>query len=37
MVNLTRADFSDSAGTQTILDGVRKCRHWVKHLFADGA
>ena len=37
MVNLTPADISDSAGTQTILEGIRKRWPWVKHLFADGA
>ena len=37
MVNLTTADISDSAGAQTILDGIRKRWPWVKHLFADGA
>jgi len=37
MVNLTSADISDSAGAQTILDGIRKRWPWVKHLFADGA
>jgi transposase len=37
MVNLTPADISDSAGAQAILDGIRKRRPWVKHLFADGA
>lgn len=37
MVNLTPADISDSAGAQTILDGIRKRWPWVKHLFADGA
>jgi transposase len=37
MVNLTPADVSDSAGAQTILDGIRKRWPWVKHLFADGA
>ncbi|WP_429098284.1 transposase, partial [Aminobacter sp. BE322] len=31
------ADISDSAGAQTILDGIRKRWPWVKHLFADGA
>ena len=36
MVNLTSADISDSAGAQTILDGIRKRWPWVKHLFADG-
>ena len=37
MVNLTTADISDSAGGQTILDGLRKRWPWIKHLFADGA
>jgi len=37
MVKLTPADISDSAGAQTILDGIRKRWPWVKHLFADGA
>jgi putative transposase len=37
MVNLTPADVSDSAGAQTILDGIRKRWPWLKHLFADGA
>ena len=37
MVNLTTADISDSAGAQTILDGIRRRWPWVKHLFADGA
>ncbi len=37
MVNLTPADVSDSAGAQTILDGIRKRWPWVKHMFADGA
>src|ERR1700723_488813 len=37
MVNLTPADISDSAGAQTILDGIRKRWPWLKHLFADGA
>ena len=37
MINLTPADISDSAGAQMILDGVRKRRPWLKHLFADGA
>jgi len=37
MVNLTPANISDSAGAQTILDGIRKRWPWVKHLFADGA
>jgi hypothetical protein len=37
MVNLTAADISDSAGAQTILDGISKRWPWVKHLFADGA
>lgn len=37
MVNLTPADISDSAGAQTILDGIRRRWPWVKHLFADGA
>ena len=37
MVNITPADISDSAGAQTILDGVRKRWPRVKHLFADGA
>ncbi|WP_082012952.1 IS5 family transposase [Belnapia sp. F-4-1] len=37
MVNLTPADISDSAGAQTILDGIRKRWPWVKHMFADGA
>lgn len=36
-MNLTPADISDSAGAQTILDGIRKRWPWVKHLFADGA
>jgi transposase len=37
MVNLTTADISDSAGAQTILEGIRKRWPWLKHLFADGA
>ncbi|MDG6094521.1 IS5 family transposase [Acetobacter sp. AN02] len=37
MVNLTPADISDNAGTQMILDAIRKRWPWVKHLFADGA
>ena len=37
MVNITPADTSDSAGAQTILDGIRKRWPWVKHLFADSA
>jgi transposase len=37
MINITPADISDSAGAQTILDGIRKRWPWVKHLFADGA
>lgn len=37
MVNLTPADISDSAGAQTILEGIRKRWPWVKHLFANGA
>jgi hypothetical protein len=37
MVNLTPADVSDSAGALAILEGIRKRRPWVKHLFADGA
>ena len=37
MVNLTTEDISDSAGAQTILDGIRKRRPWIKHLIADGA
>lgn len=37
MVNLTTADIADSAGAQTILDGIRRRWPWVKHLFADGA
>jgi len=37
MVNLTPADFSDSAGAQMILDAIRKRWPWIKHLFADGA
>lgn len=37
MVHLTPADISDSAGAQTILDGIRKRWPWVKHVFADGA
>lgn len=37
MVNFTTADISDSAGVQTILDGIRKRWPWVKHLFADAA
>ena len=37
MVTLTPADISDSAGAQTILDGIRQRWPWVKHLFADGA
>ncbi len=37
MVNLTRADISDSAGKQIILDAIRKHWPWVRHLFADGA
>lgn len=37
MVHLTSADISDSAGGQMILDGIRKRRPWVKHLFTDGA
>lgn len=35
MVNLTSADVSDSAGTQTILDAIRKRSPWLKHLFVD--
>jgi hypothetical protein len=27
----------NSAGAQTILDGIRKRWPWVKHLFADAA
>ena len=37
MVNLATADVSDSAGAQLILDGVRRQRPWLKHLFEDGA
>ena len=37
MVNLTAADISDSAGAETILEGIRKRWPWVKHLLADGA
>ena len=37
MVNITPADISDSAGAQTILDGVHKRWPWMKRLFADGA
>jgi transposase len=37
MLNLTPADVSDSAGTQMILDAIRRRWPWVKHLFADGA
>jgi putative transposase len=37
MINLTSADISDSAGAQMILDGIRKRRPWLKHLFADEA
>lgn len=37
MANLTTADISDSAGAQTVLDGIRKRWPWVMHLFADGA
>ncbi|MBS1087273.1 IS5 family transposase [Gluconobacter sphaericus] len=37
LVRLTRADISDSAGGQMILDAIRKRWPWVKHLFADGA
>lgn len=37
MVNLTPADISDSAEAQAILDGIRKRRLSVKHLFADGS
>jgi hypothetical protein len=37
MVNLTTAVISDSAGAQTILNGIRKRWLWVKHLFTDGA
>lgn len=37
MVNLTTADISDSAGTQAILDALRKRWSWIRHLFADGA
>lgn len=37
MVNMTTADISDSAGAQTILDGIRKRWPLIKHLFADGA
>lgn len=37
MVNLTTADISDSAGAQMILDAIRKCWPWIKHLFADAA
>jgi hypothetical protein len=37
MVNLTSADISDSAGAQTILEGIRRRWPWVKHFFADGA
>jgi putative transposase len=36
-VNLTTADISDSAGTQPILDAIRKRWPWMKHLFADAA
>jgi transposase len=36
MVNLTPAEISDSAGAQTIFDGI--CKRWprIKHFFADG-
>jgi transposase len=37
MVNLTKANISDSAGAQTILDAIRKRWPWLKHFFADGA
>lgn len=37
MVHLTTADISDSAGSQMILDAIRKRWPWVKHLFADAA
>ena len=37
MVNLTTLDISDTAGAQTILDGIRKRWPWVKHLFAGRA
>lgn len=37
MVNLTTADISYRAGSQAILDAVRKRWPWSKHLFADGA
>ncbi len=37
MVNLITADISDSAGSQAILDAVRKRWPWLKTLFADGA
>lgn len=37
LVNLTTADISDSAGAQEILDAIRECWPWIKHLFADGA
>lgn len=35
-VNLTPADISDSVGGQQILDGLRKRRPWMKHLFDSG-
>ncbi len=35
--DLTTADISDSAGAQMILDNVRRCWPWLKHLFADSA
>lgn len=37
LVNLTTADLSDSAGEQLLLDALRQCRPWLKHLFGDGA
>ncbi|NKJ00378.1 transposase [Novosphingobium sp. SG707] len=36
MINLTTGDISHSAGDQAILNGIRKRRPWIKHLFADG-
>lgn len=35
MTNLTTAGISDSAGAQIILDAIRTCWPWLKHLFAD--
>jgi transposase len=37
MVNLTTGDIADSAGTEAILEAIRKRWPWVKHPFADGA